>query len=158
MICSSAPNLSFLLTSSFTLSFSSFSSYSKDFLFTNSVKAASYIISIGVSFSFFNNSDHLDSVSRPSTQSQSGLANDPLGALGYLGLFFFSPLSPSLSLSLYVLFFSTYPFFTFCFFSSLALFLTPFSPSSSSSSSSFSSLPSDCSSPLSSFSSYSSSS
>lgn len=123
IIDSSAPNLSFLLTSSFTLSFSNFSSCSSDLLFTNSVKAASYIISNEVRLSFFNSSDHLDSASSPSTQSQSGFARDPLGALGYRGLFFFSPPSPSLSLSPLTLFFKTVSLSCFYFFSNLALFL-----------------------------------
>lgn len=123
IICSSAPKRSFLLTSSFTLSFSIFSSYSSERLLISSVKAASCIISNGVSLSFFNNSDHFDYASSPKTQSQSGLANDPSGALAYLGLFFLSA-SPSLSLSLSVLLWRTLSSFFFClitFFSNLAL-------------------------------------
>ena len=95
IIYSLGSKILFLSLMSFTLSFSSFSNYSRERLLTNSVKAASYIISRGVSFSFLSSSDHLDCASMPSMRSQSGLANEPSGALAYLGLFFFSPPSPS---------------------------------------------------------------
>ena len=99
IICSSAPNLLFLSTSSFTLSFSNFSSYSNDRLLINSVKAASCICSKGVNFSFLSSSDHLDCASMPSMRFQSGLASDPRGALEYRGRFSFFSSSSSLSLS-----------------------------------------------------------
>ena len=144
MIYSSAPNLLFLSANSFTLSFSSFSSYSRDCLLINSVKAASYIISKGVSLSFLRSSDHFDCASNPNTQSQSGLASDPSGALEYLGLFFLSPLPPcpSSSLSFSVLFldgFSSVSFFDISFFFSLALLRLSLAAFCSSSSSLFSS-------------------
>lgn len=133
MIASSAPNLSFLFIISFTLSFSIFSSYSSERLLINSVKAASYINSSGVSLSFFKSSDHFDYSSNPNIQSQSGFAKDPNGAREYLGLFFLSPPYSSLSLSLSVLFFVTFTSsFFFSFFSNLALFLLSLAASSDS--------------------------
>ena len=148
MSYSSGANLLFRSTSSFTLSFSSFSSCSSERLLMSSVNAASCIISKGVSLSFFNNSDHLDCASRPNIQSQSGLAREPGGALAYLGLFFFSPDSWSSSLTSWSFLFLRVESscaddgLTNCFFSSLELLLL--SPPCLSSSSSSTSSPDSC--------------
>lgn len=85
-------------TSSLTLSFSNFSSCSRDLLLISSVNAASCIISKGVSLSFLRRSVHFYSASIPSILFQSGFAKEPRGALAYLALFFFSP-SPSKAVS-----------------------------------------------------------
>ena len=123
IIFSSGSKILFLSTNSFTLSFSSFSNCSRDLLLISSVKAASYINSKGVSFSFWRSSDHLVWASTLSNPFHSGLTNDPTGALTYLGLFFFSPSpsSPSLSAYLFLAFSLTTLISTF--FSSLLLLL-----------------------------------
>lgn len=108
IIFSSGAKMLFLSVTSFCLSFSSFSNYSRDLLLISSVNAASYIISRGVSLSLLRSSDHLDYASSPNILSQSGFANEPGGALAYLYLFFFSadsgicsPVSLSYSPSLF---------------------------------------------------------